>query len=160
MENCLKSVVYHSRELSACCEIKDSSNLDGFRTWKRDLLFLKLQITDDRNINLHAIKEQEYRYQNVVALVVFQVLHHSLASFGYSFWLAESRTFKKLCPWLHLCFAFVQPFFSELYVRRWSYYSRHFNISSDFLRRHSLFCNVLIRQQHILPSPNSHDNNY
>ena len=115
---------------------------------------------DDRKINLHAIKEQEYRYQNVVALVVFQVLHHSLASFGYSFWLAESGTFKKLCPWFHLCFAFVQPFFSELYVRRWSYYSRHFNISSDFLRRHSLFCNVLIRHQHTLPSPNSHDNNY
>ena len=92
-----------------------------------------------KNYYLHTVKAQKNDNKDIVALVYFQVFHHSAASFRYVFRSTKARTLKKLCPWLQLWSSLVQPIFSELNMRGRSYWSRHFNISSDFFRRHSLF---------------------
>lgn len=86
--------------------------------------------------HLHTVEEQQNRDENVVALIVFQVLHDPSSRFGHCLRPAKARTLEKFRPRFHLWFSLVEPFFSELYVWGRSYSGSHFDISTDFVRRH------------------------
>ncbi len=103
--------------------------------------------------HLHTVEEQENCDKNVVALIVFQVLDDPSSRFGHRLGFAEARAPEKLRPGFHLCFSLVEPFFSKLYMGRGSNSGGHFNISTDFFRRHSLFGNFRLRHHFCSPSP-------
>ena len=104
---------------------------------------------------LHTVEEQKDGNQDVVALIVFQVLHDPSSRFRHCLRFAKARALEKFRPGFHLCFSLVEPLFSELNVRGRSYRGSHFNIPTDFLRRrrHSLFGNFRLRHHFYSPSP-------
>lgn len=103
--------------------------------------------------HLHTVEEQQNRDENVVALIVFQVLYDPSSRFGHCLRPAKARTLEKFRPRFHLWFSLVEPFFSELYVWGRSYSGSHFDISTDFVRRHSLFGNFRLRHHFYSLSP-------